>query len=332
MKAIVLAGGYGKRVMPLTYYKPKPMLPIANRPVIDYAVGRLFGAGITDITFALGYKPTEIMDYVHGYLNITPHYFSEIIPMGTAGSVKRALPEDGNVFVVLSADTVAGGRLDKIISAHKSTGALVTVETTEVDDLSAFGAIKTEGDRLTEILEKDPLSRGRKGMANAGTYVIDRRAFDYVPDGVPFDFARDLFPLLLNSGEKICVCPTDGYWKDVGTLSSYFDANFEVMHRYFPSASHLRRVPNIGLGGSLIADTALVSGRIKDCIIGDGAIVASSANLERCIVLPGEVVTGNACGNIIGSDFAINPMLGNVNLNNSENSANIFRLFAAIKL
>ncbi len=332
MKAIVLAGGYGKRVMPLTYYKPKPMLPIANRPVIDYAIGRLFAAGISDITFALGYKPWEIMEYVLGYVNITPHFATEVTPMGTAGSVKNALPTDGETFVVLSADTIAGGRLDGLIAAHKRTGALVTIETTEADDLSEFGAIKTDGEVVTDIIEKNPQCRGRKGTANAGTYVIDRRAFDYVPTGVPFDFARDLFPLLLDNGEKICAYATEGYWKDVGTLSSYYDANFEVMKHYFPSALHLGRLPNIAMGGSLIADTALVCGRIRNCVIGDGATVASGATLEKCIVLSGELVTDSACGNIIGKDFSVTPMLGNVNLNNSENSSNIFRLLAEIKL
>lgn len=332
MKAIVLAGGYGKRLMPLTYYKPKPMLPIANRPVIDYAVGRLVAAGISDITFALGYKPAEIAEYVRGYCDVRARVVTDDLPLGTAGSAKRALPQEGDTFVVLSADTVTDCDLTPLIEFHRSSGALVTVETTEVDDLGAFGAIKSDGARITEIAEKNIFYRGKKGIASAGTYVIDRRAFDYVPVGLPFDFARDLFPRLLARGEKLCAYRSEGYWTDVGTLPAYYAANFDALSRSFFMPRHLRRVPNIRRGGNLIADTAIVSGRTVDCIVGDGAIVSCSASIERCIVLQGELVEGRSCGNIIGGDFVVNPALGNVNLRNSQNSANIFRLFAAIEL
>lgn len=332
MKAIVLAGGYGRRVMPMSHYKPKPMLPVANRPVVDYAVGRLAAAGITDATFALAYKPDEIMDYVSGYIDLKPRFVRELMPMGTAGSVKRALPEGGDEFVILSADTVCNADLKKLIATHRASGALVTMETVEVSDLGAFGAV-TEADGLvTRIDEKDPFLKGRPGLANAGTYIIDRRAFDYVPSDRPFDFARELFPLLLERGERIAAHKAEGYWKDVGSLSDYYDANFEVMKGGFPMARHLRRVRSRYRGGSLIAETALVSGRARDCVIGDGAIVASSARLERCIVLPGEAVTVSSSGNVIGADFTVSPLLGNVNLNNVQNSANIFRLFASIRL
>lgn len=332
MKAIVLAGGYGKRVMPMSYYKPKPMLPVANRPVIDYVVGRLAAAGINEVAFALAYKPTEIMDYVSGYIDLKPHFVCEQIPMGTAGSVKRALSADGDDFIVLSADTVCNSDLKKLISAHNRSGAIVTMETVEVQNLAAFGAVTERDGFVTEIKEKNPFYQDKAGLANSGTYIINRRAFEYVPDDRPFDFARDLFPLLLSRGEKIAASAVDGYWKDVGSLADYYDANFDVMKGSFPIARHLRRVRSRYRGGSLIAETALVSGRVKDCVIGDGAIIASSARLERCIVLPGEAVRGESFGNVIGADFTVNPMLGNVNLNNVQNSANIFRLFASIRL
>lgn len=315
----------------MSYYKPKPMLPVANRPVIDYTVGRLAAAGITDVTFALAYKPTEIMDFVSGYIGLNARFATEPIPMGTAGSVKRAL-SDVDDFVVLSADTVCNSDLKKLIAAHKASGAAATMETVNVPDLAAFGAVTVKDGFVTKIDEKNPFFKGRSGVANSGTYVISRRAFDFVPDDRPFDFARDLFPLLLSSGERIAACGVEGYWKDVGSLADYYDANFEVMKGSFPTAKHLRRIPNRFRGGSLIADTALVSGRVRDCVIGDGAIVASSARLEKCIVLPGELVTGDSCGNVIGGDFTINPMLGNVNLANVSDSTNIFRLFASIGL
>ena len=318
--------------MPMSHYKPKPMLPVANRPVVDYAVGRLAAAGITDATFALAYKPAEIMDFVGGYIDLKPRFVCELVPMGTAGSVKRALPDIGDDFVVLSADTVCNSDLKKLIAAHKASGAIVTMETVEVSDLGAFGAVGEEGGFVTKIDEKNPFLKGRAGLANSGTYIINRRAFEFVPDDRPFDFARDLFPALLARGERIAAHKADGYWKDVGSLADYYDANFDAMKGGFPAARHLRRVPNRFRGGSLIAETALVSGRVRDCVIGDGAIIASSARLERCVVLPGESVTTNSCGNVIGGEFTVNPLLGNVNLNNVQNSTNIFRLFASIRL
>ncbi len=332
MKAVVLAGGYGSRVMPLSHYRAKPMLPVANRPVIDYAVGRLNAAGIRDISFALGYRPGDIMEYISGYVDIRPSFVCDEIPLGTAGSVKRAAAGMSGEIVVLSADTICGSDISALVRRHRESGAAVTVETAEAEDLGAFGAVRSEGGFMTEICEKCAGLKGRRGVANAGTYVVDSRVLSYVPDGVPFDFARDLFPLLLSLGERIAVCPCGGYWKDIGSLRDYYDANFEAAEMYFPSARHIRRVWNCRRGGSLIAETAVVRGTVKDCVIGDGAVVADSARLEKCVVLPGEFADASACGEIVGGKFELSPMLGNVNLQNSENPTEIFRLFASIEL
>lgn len=327
MKAIVLAGGYGSRVMPMTHYVPKPMLPVAGRPVIDYAVSRLVAAGITDITFALGYKPEQIEAHVAGYADIRPTFVREDAPLGTAGSVRRALG-DGDEFVVLSADTVCNADLRRLVSAFRESGGTAAMEVTTVPDLAAYGAVEEHRGFVTGLREKDAALSHRAGMANAGAYVLSRRALELIPEGVPFDFARDLFPLLLSRGETVVACELRGYWKDVGSIGDYYRANFDVLRMPFPRARHARRLTEHYAGDSLVMGTAVVSGRIRRCIVCEGARVTSHASLEDCIVLPGELVERRASGEIIGGAFVLDPRTGNANLLNLRNSSKFFRLFA----
>lgn len=333
VRAVILAGGYGKRIMPLTHYKCKPMLPVANRPALDYAVSRLRAAGIRDITFALGYKPYDVVDFAEGYTDINVSYSVEDEPLGTAGAVKLAAGGCDDDIVVCSADTLDDCDLTDMLELHKRSGAIATIETTEVEDLGPYGEVIADGGRVLGLREKLPENAGRRGIANTGTYVLSARALGYVPAGVPFDFAKDLFPYLLKLGRLICEVRSRGYWRDIGSLSDYYAANFDMKRGYpFPAAKHLSRPYCMSVNGNLVAESARVCGRIRNCIIGEGAIVASSAKLESCVVLPGEVVTGSGCGCVIGRDFSLDPLLSGVNLKNAHDTSNIFRLFTSINL
>ena len=319
--------------MPLTHYKCKPMLPVANRPVVDYAVSRLLAAGLNDITFALGYRPYDVVSFAEGYTDIRAGYSVEDSPLGTAGAVKAAAAGYEGDIVVCSGDVLSDSDIAELVMAHTSSRAMVTIETTEVTDLAQYGEVVSDGGRVLDVREKLPSAKGRRGIANAGTYVISSRALDYIPSGVPFDFARDLFPYLLRLGKRICEKRSRGYWRDIGSLHDFYAANFDMMGRNtFPEARHISLRRGRADNGSLVADGARICGGIEHCIIGEGAVISRSARLESCIVLPGEVVEESRCGCVIGRDFTIDPLLGGVNLDNTDNSSNIFHLFASINL
>ncbi len=319
--------------MPLTHYKCKPMLPVANRPAIDYTISRLRAAGVREMTFALGYRPYDVVSYVEGYTDLNAEYVAEDEPLGTAGAVKLAAGGYDGDIIVCSADTLTDFDIKELIKAHTESGAMVTMETAMTDDLGAYGEVVTENGVVREVREKLPENAGKRGIANTGTYIISARALGYVPSGVPFDFSRDLFPYLIRLGKRICEKRSRGYWRDIGSLPEYYVANYDMKRGApFPAARHIFRPYSSYIGDNLIASGARVCGRIKNCIVGEGAVIASSARLESCIVLPGEVVTGSRCGCIIGRDFTLDPLLGGVNLNNTDNSSNIFRLFTLINL
>ena len=319
--------------MPLTYYKCKPMLPVANRPAVDYTVARLYAAGVRDVTFALGYRPCDVAEFVSGYTDVRAEFVTEDEPLGTAGAVKAAAGGCDDDILVCSADTLSEADLGGLIEAHERGGGIVTIETAETDDLGAYGEVVSDGGTVREIREKLPENRGRRGIASTGTYIMSPRALGYVPGGVPFDFARDLFPYLLRLGRRICEHRTSGRWRDIGSLRDYYAANFEMKKGApFPAPRHIYRPYCESVGGNLIAAGARVCGAVKNCIIGEGAVVASSARLDSCIVLPGEYVAESRSGCVIGRDFAADPLLSGVNLRNTDNSSNIFRLFASINL
>ncbi len=320
--------------MPLTHYKPKPLLPVANRPVIDYVTARIAKAGITDITIALGYKPNEIVSFTEGYLDLNIKYSTEDEPCGTAGAVKLAADTDEEI-IVCSADTISDCDILSLVRAHRENRAFVTMETTVTDDLGKYGEVISDKGLIKELREKCTTNSGKRGVANAGTYVLDPRVLDYIPQGVFFDFSKDLFPYLLKAGKRICEVRNNGYWRDIGGLADYYKANFEMARTFgMKPVRHLSRRYGSYINGSLIASGAVVSGRISECIIGEDAVIASSARLKNCIVLPGEKVLNSYENCIIGRDFAVSPLQSGVNLNNisrhrgnkTVNSSKIFRI------
>ena len=205
-------------------------------------------------------------------------------------------------------------------------GAVCGVKTT-------YGEVISEDGVVRAVREKLPENVGRRGTASTGTYIVSARALAYVPENVPFDFARELFPYLLRLGKRICEHRTAGYWRDMGSLTDYFAANYEMREGApFPAAKHIFRCHSRPKGSDLVADGAIVLGLTHNCIIGEDAVIESGARLESCIVLPGERVTGRMCNCVIGRDFAADPLLDGVNLRNVDNSSNIFHLFASINL
>lgn len=321
MDAVILAGGFGKRILPLTHYLPKPMLPIANLPVIDYLVSQTVAANAENIIFTLAYMPETIISYVSGYLGIKTRFCIEEMPLGTAGGVKNAAPAGD--FAVLSGDGISDIDLSAMLKLHKKTNALVTIAVTEVKDLTGYGKMLIDGDMVTAINEKDKADEGKRGLANTGVYIISPKALEYV-DGV-CDFARDLFPMLLGRSMRISAYVHKGYWKDIGNCDSYLQANIDLIgKKFFPCVRHIDRPAEVYTDKNVIGRCAVVSGRASECVIGEYSTVCSDANLRRCVVLPGAVVSGRHSGEIIGSDFYFKAANPDINLFNLQKSVKYY--------
>lgn len=313
MDAVILAGGFGKRVLPLTHYLPKPMLPIANYPAIDYLVAQAAACGAENIVFTLGYMPEVIISHLSGYVGLKTRYVIESTPLGTAGGVMNAAPAGD--FAVLSGDGISNIDLKSMMRLHKSTNSAVTIAVNEVNDLAGYGRIEMGGGRVTSINEKDKADEGKRGIANTGVYIISPEAMANV-SGV-CDFARDLFPLLLSSGKRISAYVHKGYWKDIGSSEDYLQANIDLIgRRFFPRPQHIDRGIETVTGSNSVGRKMVISGRAHSSVIGEYSVVCSGADIKECVVLPGVVVSGRHRREIIGSDFYFKASNPDINLFN----------------
>jgi len=310
MNAVILAGGFGNRLKPLTDEKPKPMLAVANKPMLDYTISHLASFGIKDYVFTLAYKPEQIVDWATGYIGATCRFSVEEIPLGTLGGVKAVEDYLDDTFFVVSGDAIENIDFAALLDAHQNSGALVTMAATEVSDPSQFGVVKTnEWGIVTGFIEKPPRGTVENALVNCGVYCIDKRALELVPKDTKYDFSLDLFPQLVENG-KLAAYIHEGYWRDTGTLESLFVTNFELAQgSFFPPAPHQERASTSSeysyRSGNLIGSGVSIDGFATNSILSEGCIVEHGAQIDSCIVLDGAVVTGNHKNTIIHKDGTI---------------------------
>ncbi len=233
MRAIILAGGRGERLKPLTNETPKPMINLLNRPVIYYIVELLKKHGITKLAFTLGYKPDSIIEYFGdgSKFGVDIMYFLESEPLGTAGGVKNCSPFIDDDFLVVSGDAFTEVDFTSLIDFHYAKNGIATLCATEVKNPTGFGVIKTnEKGLITEFLEKPEHTDER--LVNTGIYVFKKDVLMEIPNGF-YDFGRNLFPNLLGN---LYAFKTNDYWSDVGTIESLYNTNIYLANnlaRYF---------------------------------------------------------------------------------------------------
>ena len=225
MNAVIMAGGRGTRLAPLTDHAPKPMMPIIDKPILQYIIELLKKHGIYDISVTLGYMANHIVQaFGDGRdLGVKLRYYIEKEPLGTAGGVKAAAADVKGDFLVISGDAFTDYDLTSLIRFHKSHGKTVTIAATEVEDPSAFGVMLLNSvGKVRSFIEKPkvPLSH----IASTGIYVMKSDILKKIPDGAS-DFARDIFPKIPG---QIYAKVMKGYWSDIGTLLSYYDTNKHV--------------------------------------------------------------------------------------------------------
>ena len=319
-EAVVLAGGEGTRLRPLTNNRPKPLLPVLGRPCIEYSLRALSTAGIEVIDLACAYKGNEIFKQLGDgrALGLNIVYAFEETPMGTAGAVKlleRKLPE---TFVVVMGDTLMDIDFEKVIRFHQEHQAMVTIALTEVSNPSEYGIVGLDQrSRVVRFKEKPVPAEVFSNLINAGVYVIQKEAFRYVPEATKFDFSKNLFPKLLELGYPLYGVRLQGMWKDIGRPRDLLDANLQMTERRgseksfegvvsegkicsssFSGKGALIKGPvyigeNVALGeGARIISSAIGS----DSKIGEGVEVIDSLILDSCIVMKGSSISGSIVG------------------------------------
>lgn len=225
MQAVIMAGGYGTRLRPLTNVIPKPMVPIIDQPLIEYIVQHLKKYDFDDIIITLGYRPQDIISYLGdgSRYGVKIRYNVENTPLGTAGSVKAVSDMLNKTFLVISGDSFTNINLYDVAKFHGSHPKGITMVVKELEDVKGFGVVKfdEEGD-ISSFVEKPEKSNGK--FVNTGMYMIEKKLLQNIPKG-KYDFSRDFFPFVLDEMKAYVM---KEYWSDIGTLSSYYLTNNEV--------------------------------------------------------------------------------------------------------
>lgn len=232
MKAVIMAGGKGTRLRPLTCRLPKPMVPLLGRPCMEYIIELLKRHGITDIAVTVQYLPHVIKDHFgngSGF-GVRLHYFEETVPLGTAGSVKNAEEFLDETFLVISGDGLTDFDLTQAIAFHKAKQAIGTLVLTQVDIPLEYGVVMTRQDgSIVRFLEKPGWNEVFSDTVNTGIYVLEPEILNLFARGREFDFSRDLFPLVLHNGLPLYGYVAEGYWSDIGTLAQYRQTQFDML-------------------------------------------------------------------------------------------------------
>lgn len=310
MKAVIMAGGEGTRLRPLTCNRPKPMVPVANRPVMAYAVELLRRHGWRDIAVTLQYLPRAITDHFgqgEDY-GVRLRYFLERTPLGTAGSVKNAASFLDETFIVVSGDALTDFPLDQAVEFHRRRGAIATLVLTSVENPLEYGVVITDADgRIRRFLEKPGWGEVFSDRVNTGIYVLEPDVLQFIPDGRPFDFSKDLFPLLLRQGLPLYGCLLKGFWCDIGNIAEYRRAHQEVLAgRVAADLPGEERSEGIRIGKDTTIDPraslrgpALIGSNCRleagvtvepYTVIGDNVVVEEGASLKQAIVWEGSVI------------------------------------------
>jgi mannose-1-phosphate guanylyltransferase/phosphomannomutase len=288
-----MAGGEGTRLRPLTSNQPKPMVTIVGKPCMEHIVELLRTHGFEDIVVTLAFMPQAIRGYfgageTHG---VSIRYSVEESPAGTAGSVKLAEDALDETFLVISGDALCDIDLGKLVRFHQEKEAMVTIGLKSVDNPLEFGIVVTDADgRVERFLEKPSWGQVFTDTINTGIYVLDPEALRHIPTDRPFDFSKELFPLLLEMGRPIYGYVADGYWQDIGNLDQYRQANFDALdERVRVNIQGIRLRGNIWVGeGVELADLESVEGPAflgNYCRIGARASVGAYSILSTSVTL-----------------------------------------------
>lgn len=297
MKAVIMAGGQGTRLRPLTSNQPKPMIPIVNTPCMEHIVKLLKHHGFEDIVVTLQFMPQAIQDYFGDGSDwgVNIHYSIEETPLGTAGSVKLAEEHLTETFLVISGDALTAVDLGRVVESHLQRKAEVSMVLKSVENPLEFGIVITEEDgKISRFLEKPAWGQVFSDTINTGIYVLEPDVLQEIPANQEYDFSKELFPKMLQHGRPMYGFITDDYWEDIGTLEQYVKAQRDVMDGKVqgvrPPGTRLRE--NIYVGRRAQVDEERLEGPV---VVGENARVSHDSRIGPYSVIgPNTIISDNA--------------------------------------
>ena len=295
MKAIILVGGQGTRMRPLTNHIPKNIVPLCGVPFLTYQVEALRKVGIREIVFSIGYRPQDIKKVFRSgsHLGVKIHYALENHPLGTAGAIKNTEKfVKRSPVVIFNGDILTDIPLSTMIALHKKKKHWATLGLVRVEDPTAYGLVlMNPKGGITKFLEKPAAEEVVADTINAGVYVFEPEVFDLIPPGVNYSAERALFPHLLKDNHPFGGFVWEGYWQDIGTPRKYLTSHWDVLNGAFPVYAPLNRRQNkIFMGKNVkLGKGVLLKGPV---IIGDGCVIHDDARILPYAVLGKKCVVG----------------------------------------
>ncbi len=334
MKAVIMAGGFGTRIQPLTSSIPKPMIPLFNRPIMLHIVELLKKHDITELVMLLYHQPEVIKKFFRdgSDFGVKITYVIPLQDMGTAGAVKAAEKYLNERFLVISGDLLTDFNLRKVINFHNDNKAMATITLTSVKDPLQFGVVITDKEkRITQFLEKPGWGEVISDTINTGIYVLEPEIFTYIPEGENFDFSQDLFPTMLANNDPLFGFPAKGYWRDIGNTDSYREAYHDIFKGRVNLKIDEPKLDFVGkdlriAGDVTLADPSGLEGtvvvgdnsqiqrgvQIKDSVIGRNCTIEQGARLNRCVIWDNAYVKKGArindsviCSNVLVGQGAL---------------------------
>jgi mannose-1-phosphate guanylyltransferase/phosphomannomutase len=315
MNGVIMAGGFGTRLRPLTCNTPKPMVPVMNRPMMHHIVALLKKHGISELTATLYYQPEAITSYFGNGsafgVNLT--YVKAEADYGTAGSIRNALSGTDERVLVISGDVLTDFDLTAAIHFHESRQSKATILLTHAKNPLQFGVVITRDDgRISRFLEKPSWGEVFSDTINTGIYIIEPDVINMIPFREEFDFSKDLFPLLLRQGAALYGYVADGYWRDIGSLNEYQDAHQDALSGAVRVNIEGERRGSliVGEGTKLPAERFHVSGTViigKSCAIAEDVKISNSVIGDNCVIGPGTVIRNSVIWNdvVIGHNVEL---------------------------
>ena len=326
LKAMIMAAGVGSRLDPLTQMVPKPLVPIANKPVMDILLEYLAKIGVRSVISNTHYLADKIIErYSNNSFGINFNYIKEETLSGTAGGLKKCqyfFDEDED-FIVLSGDGVSNVDLIRGLQVHKASDAIATIGIKQIpkNEVSHFGVVVTDADGfITEFQEKPSVDEAKNNFINTGIYIFNYKIFDYIPENTFYDFAKNVFPKLLLD-KQINTFVIEDYWSDIGTLTQYRLSAWDVFdgNCHFKHDKIIRTPESEYISASPIPEDTVLSGRVvigNNCNIGknvtlensilwDNIKITDNVTIKNCIIANDEVITNNIENRVIGHTKAV---------------------------
>lgn len=280
-QAVIMVGGKGTRLLPLTLTRPKPAMPVLDKPFLKYLIESMADAGIEEIFLACGYK-SDVLAHAMGDgsdMGVRIIYSDEDTPLGTGGAIKRLEDRLDPVFLAANGDTLTSVDIAAQIREHFESGAAVTDSLSEVDDPSQAGVVRIDGDgRILEFQDKPKREEACSNLVNSGVYVVDKKVLEYIPKDTFYDFSKDLFPLLIEKGERLQGHMAKGVWVDIGRPHDLIRMNLVMADRLYRGHDWSDSAEDSVLDGTVyLGDGTVVrSSKVSESVISKGCDVRSS--------------------------------------------------------